>query len=157
MTDGESPDSVLTASLAAGAPATGTLDTGTTSYWQSFRFDLLGNRASLVEHNTKDATKDVTFTYGYGKTVTGNGTTPSYTAQPHTLSWASTAPAGGGSSYVNDAHGNTTKRDLATTTQDLTWTRENKLATLTESGVTTKYVYDADGNRILENTPPGAS
>ncbi|MFJ3583330.1 RHS repeat-associated core domain-containing protein [Streptomyces sp. NPDC090127] len=156
VTDGESPDSVLTASLAAGAPATGTLDTGTTSYWQSFRFDLLGNRASLVEHNTKDATKDVTFTYGYGKTVTGNGTTPSYTAQPHTLSWVSTAPAGGGSSYTNDAAGNTTKRDLATTTQDLTWTRENKLATITDDGVTTKYVYDADGNRILENSPAGS-
>ncbi|MDT9683495.1 RHS repeat-associated core domain-containing protein [Streptomyces sp. TRM76323] len=154
--DATAPDTELTASLTAGAPAAGTVDTGATSYWQSFRYDLIANRASLVEHNTADATKDVTFTYGYGKTVTGNGTAPSYTTQPHTLSWVSSTPSGGGSAYTHDAGGNTTKRDLPHTTQDLTWTRENKLATITDDGVTTKYVYDADGNRILENSPSGS-
>ncbi|HET6354597.1 RHS repeat-associated core domain-containing protein [Streptomyces sp.] len=156
VSDKESPDAELTASLAAAAPATGTVATGAASYWQSFRFDVIGNRASKVEHNTADATKDVSLTYGYGKLVTGNGTTPSYMTQPHTLASVSSTPSGGGSSYTYDSGGNTTKRDLATTTQDLTWTRENKLATLTDDGVTTKYVYDADGNRILENTPSGS-
>ncbi|GAA4936429.1 RHS repeat-associated core domain-containing protein [Streptomyces coeruleoprunus] len=156
QSDVDAPDTALTDSLAAAAPATGTLNTGTTAYWQSFTFDAIGNRASLVEHNTADATKDVRFTYGYGKTVTGNGTTPSYRTQPHTLAYVSSTPSGSSSAYSYDAAGNTTVRDLAASTQQLKWSRENRLKTATVDGVTTTYVYDADGNRVLESSPSGS-
>ncbi len=49
------------------------------------------------------------------------------------------------------------ERDLATTAQDLDWTFENKLDTINADGIKTTYVYDADGNRVLENSPSGST
>ncbi|MFE4826695.1 polymorphic toxin-type HINT domain-containing protein [Streptomyces sp. NPDC056672] len=148
--DTTSPDAGLTASLAAAAPAADTVSTGTTAYRQSFTFDWLGNRATLTEHDTADATKNVTYKYGYGREEPAG-------TQPHTLSWVSSTPSGKGSGYTNNAVGNTEVRDLAATTQQLDWTAENKLATITDDGVRTSYVYDADGNRVLENSPTGST
>lgn len=83
--DTTSPDAGLTASLAAAAPAADTVSTGTTAYRQSFTFDWLGNRATLTEHDTADATKNVTYKYGYGREEPAG-------TQPHTLSWVSSTP-----------------------------------------------------------------
>lgn len=156
-TDPTSPDTALSSSLTAAAPDTTTVSTGTTAYRQSYVLDWLGNRASMTEYNTADATKNVTFTYGYGKTVTGNGTTPSYKTQPHTMTWISSTPSGQGGAYSYDATGNTTVRDLANTTQNLVWTPENKLDSITDDGAKTTYVYDAEGDRLLENSPSGST
>ncbi|MDX2822556.1 polymorphic toxin-type HINT domain-containing protein [Streptomyces ipomoeae] len=143
--DTTSPDATLTSTLAAAAPDTATVATGATAYRQSFTFDWLGNRASMTEHDPADATKNVGYTYGYE------------TTQPHTLRWISSTPSGKGSSYTYDAVGNTEVRDLSTTTQNLTWTYENQLGTITDDGTKTTYVYDAAGNRILENSPSGST
>lgn len=134
--------------LGGDGPDSTTVSTGATAYRQSFTFDWLGNRATLTEHDPADAAKNVTFTYGYGN---------SEGKQPHTLGWIGTNPTGQGSSYQYDAVGNTTVRDLSATTQNLTWTQENKPATITDDGTTTKYVYDANGNRLLENSPSGST
>ncbi|MFF4245404.1 polymorphic toxin-type HINT domain-containing protein [Streptomyces sp. NPDC001822] len=147
--DTVSPDTALTDSLNAAAPATGTVSTGTTAYRQSFTFDWIGNRAGLTEHNTADATKNVTLTYGHGTT----GDVP----QPHVLASITSNPAGQGSTYTSDPAGNTDTRTLPSTTQDLDWTLENKLDAITSNGVKTTYVYDADGNRLLENSPTGST
>ncbi|WP_079052314.1 polymorphic toxin type 43 domain-containing protein [Streptomyces regalis] len=144
--DKSSPDASLSSTLAATAPDATTVATGATAYRQSFTFDWLGNRATLTEHDPADATKNVTYTYGFDTT-----------AQPHTMKWISSNPSGRGSSYRYDAVGNTELRDLAATTQDLTWTSENKLDTITDDGKKTTYVYDAAGNRILENSPSGST
>ncbi|MFF3329272.1 polymorphic toxin-type HINT domain-containing protein [Streptomyces sp. NPDC002888] len=146
-TDALSPDSVLTSTLAAAAPDATTVATGTAAYRQSFTFDWIGNRATSTDHDTADATKNVTYSYGYGKNST----------QPHTMTWITSTPSGKGSAYTYDATGNTTVRDLSTTTQDLVWSSENKLESITDDGKKTTYVYDADGNRILENSPSGST
>ncbi|WP_369252060.1 polymorphic toxin-type HINT domain-containing protein [Streptomyces sp. R41] len=155
--DATSPNTSLTSTLAAAAPDAGTVSTGATAYRQSFTFDWLGNRATATEHDTADPTKNVTFTYRYGKTVTGNGTTPTYTKQPHTATSISSSPSGKGSAYTYDDSGNTTVRDLSNTTQNLVWTSEDKLDSITDDGKKTAYVYDADGNRILENSASGST
>ncbi|MER7763679.1 polymorphic toxin-type HINT domain-containing protein [Streptomyces sp. NPDC097619] len=157
VSDTTSPDTALSDSLKAAAPQPGTIATGSTAYWDSYTFDVLGNRATLVTHNTADASKDVTSSYKYGTLRQGNGTTPPYLDQPHVLTEVSSTPTGSSSTYVSDAYGNTTKRALPGRTQNLTWSRENKLATITDKGITTKYVYDADGNRILEYTPTSST
>lgn len=144
--DKSSPDASLSSTLAATAPDATTVATGTTAYHQSFTFDWLGNRAALTERDPADATKNVTYTYGYGTT-----------AQPHTMKWISSNPAGKGSGYTYDAVGNTETRDLPASTQNLTWTSENKVDTITDDGKKTTYVYDAAGNRILENSPSGST
>ncbi|MGW0916783.1 polymorphic toxin-type HINT domain-containing protein [Streptomyces sp. NPDC002784] len=156
-TDAKAPDASLASTLSAAAPDSTTVSTGATAYRQSFTYDWIGNRATMTEHDTADATKNVTFTYGHGKMVAGNGTTPSYTTQPHTMTGITSTPAGKGSSYAYDATGNTKVRDLYNTTQSLIWNQENKLASITNAGTKTTYVYDADGNRILENSPTGST
>jgi hypothetical protein len=120
-TDTSTPDSTLTSSLAAAAPDTTTVATGATAYRQSYTFDQLGNRATMTEHDTADAVRNVTFIYGYGKTVAATGTTPAYKAQPHTMTSVSSNPPGKGGAYTYDATGNTTVRDLSNTTQNLVW------------------------------------
>ncbi|WP_234342920.1 polymorphic toxin-type HINT domain-containing protein [Streptomyces fulvoviolaceus] len=149
-TDSTSPDSTLSSTLSAAAPDAATVSTGTTAYRQSFTFDWLGNRATMTE-------QDVTYTYGYGKTVAATPTTPAYKTQPHTMAWVSSNPSGKGGSYTYDATGNTEVRDLYNTTQNLVWTPENKLDSITDDGKKTTYVYDADGNRLLENSPSGST
>ncbi|MFB6937430.1 polymorphic toxin-type HINT domain-containing protein [Streptomyces chartreusis] len=144
--DKSSPDASLSSTLAAAAPDAETVAMGTTAYHQSFTFDWLGNRATLTEKDPADATKNVTYTYGYGTTV-----------QPHTMKSISSNPAGKGSSYTYDVVGNTESRSLSGTTQQLTWTSENKLDTITDDGKKTTYVYDAAGNRLLENSPTGST
>ncbi|MGV9954136.1 polymorphic toxin-type HINT domain-containing protein [Streptomyces cellulosae] len=144
-TDVSSPDSALASTRAATAPDPATVSVGGTSYRQSFTFDWLGNRAAMTEHDPADSTKDVTFRYGHS------------TPQPHTVKWISSDPSGKGSSYTYDATGNTTVRDLAATTQNLTWTHENKLDTITDDGKKTTYVYDASGIRVLESSPSGST
>ncbi len=144
-TDVSSPDSALASTRAVTAPDPDTVSAGGTSYRQSFTFDWLGNRAAMTEHDPADSTKDVTFRYGHS------------TPQPHTVKWISSDPSGKGSSYTYDATGNTTVRDLAATTQNLTWTHENKLDTITDDGKKTTYVYDASGNRVLESSPSGST
>ncbi|WP_405618248.1 polymorphic toxin-type HINT domain-containing protein [Streptomyces sp. NBC_00076] len=155
--DATAPDSSLSSTLAAAAPDAATVATGATAYRQSYTFDWLGNRAKMTEQDPADATKNVTSTYGYGKTVAANGTAPSYTAQPHTMTSTASSPTGKDSTYTYDASGNTQVRDLSDTTQNLVWTPENKLDSITDDGKKTTYVYDADGNRLLENSPSGST
>ncbi|MGW2569418.1 RHS repeat-associated core domain-containing protein [Streptomyces sp. NPDC001537] len=80
--------------------------------------------------------------------------------QPHTLTSVTSAKAGtttGTQSYVYDAAGNTKSRPGVTQDQSLTWTAEEKLDTATAEGTTTQYVYDADGNRILQHSSAGTT
>lgn len=156
-TDASSPDDSLTSTLTAAAPDATTVSTDATAYRQSYSFDWLGNRAKMTEHDPADATKNVTYSYGYGKTVTGNGTTPSYKTQPHTMTSITSSPTGRDSAYTYDATGNTQLRDLPNTTQNLVWSPENKLDSITDNGNKTTYVYDADGNRLLENSATGST
>ncbi|MDG5803256.1 polymorphic toxin-type HINT domain-containing protein [Streptomyces ossamyceticus] len=144
-TDASTPDASLKSTLAATAPFAATVATGATAYHQSFTFDWLGNRATLTEADPADATKNVTFTYGYNP------------KQPHTMTSIGSSPAGYSSTYTYDAVGNTTVRDLVAGPQDLKWTSENKLDTITVGGKKTTYVYDATGNRLLENSPSGST
>ncbi|CAM5388687.1 polymorphic toxin-type HINT domain-containing protein [Streptomyces griseorubiginosus] len=156
-TDAAAPDSALKSTLAAAAPDATTVSTGATAYRQSFTFDWLGNRATMTEHDTADATKNVTLTYGYGKTVDATPTTPAYRTQPHTMTTVSSNPSGRGSSYIYDTTGNNTVRALSGGTQNLVWSQENKLDSITSGGTKTTYVYDAAGNRLLENSASGST
>ncbi|MFI0242038.1 polymorphic toxin-type HINT domain-containing protein [Streptomyces sp. NPDC016845] len=156
-TDATSPDASLAKTLAAAAPATGTVATSATAYRQAFTYDWIGNRSTLTEHNVTDPTKNITYRSNYGTTITGNGAIEPVTTQPHTLAWVSTTPTGAGSAYVYDLAGNTRTRDLASDTQSLTWNAENKPATVTADATTINYTYDTGGQRLLENSSEGST
>ncbi|MFI6581258.1 RHS repeat-associated core domain-containing protein [Embleya sp. NPDC050493] len=131
---------------AASTPSTNSAG-GPNAYWQTFDYDMVGNRIKLVEHDAADdPTKNVSTEYGYRSV-------PSVT-RTHTLD-SVTVKIGGGQpvsrEITYDAAGNTeTRFGTDGKKQVLTWNEENKLAkVVSESSAVSDYVYDADGNRII--------
>ncbi|OZV74304.1 hypothetical protein CA850_30290 [Micromonospora echinospora] len=107
---------------------------GPAPYWQSFRYDLVGNRLGKTAHT---AAGDVTTGYTYP--APGGD-------RPH----APTAVTGAGAqTYAYDAAGNTTVRG----DQRLTWDALGRLAEATENDRTTSFVYDATGQRLIRRDP----
>ncbi|MFE1880351.1 ricin-type beta-trefoil lectin domain protein [Streptomyces diastatochromogenes] len=133
VSDATSPDAALRASLDTAAPAKDTVSTTAASYWQSFTYDDIGNRAGLTEHAPGNAALDASYQYQYGKLVTGNGTAEPKLVQPHILAGVD-RPTGADATYVSDATGNMTDRHLAGGDQSLDWNAENKLTTVTGLG-----------------------
>ncbi|WP_224756479.1 RHS repeat domain-containing protein [Streptomyces sp. col6] len=116
---------------------------GPAPYWRSFTYDKSGNRATQTRHDvTGDTAKDLKDTYSYP--------TPG-TAQAHSLSSRTTTGSAVSTTdtYTYDSSGNTITRPG----QSLTWDAEGHLASVTKSGKTTSYLYDASGNRLIGRTP----
>lgn len=122
---------------------------GVASYWQSFGYDLTGNRTSETDHGLNGAT-DTTRTYVYP---------PAGDPHPHALSTViQTGGAGNQTdSYGYDDAGNTTSRQLGGTGQTLTWDAEGHLASVTKDGQATSYLYDADGTQLIRRDPTGTT
>jgi RHS repeat-associated protein len=110
---------------------------GPAPYWTSWRYDAAGNRRSEVQHAPGGVT---TRTYEYP--AAGS-------PQPHAVrSVTTTGPAGTRTeSFSYDASGNTT----AMRGQDLEWDVEGHLASMGS----TRFVYDADGNRLIRRDANG--
>ncbi|MFF4148289.1 RHS repeat domain-containing protein [Streptomyces sp. NPDC001698] len=130
-------------------PSAGTVG-GPDAYWQSFKYDVVGNRIEQTNHGAGVlAGSDATTTYTHNAPKTG---------LPHAVQTATVkggANDGRTSTFAYDAAGNTTKRTIGATTQNLTWDDEGHLATLTENGKTTSYQYDPDGNRLISKDADG--
>ncbi|MTE20612.1 hypothetical protein F0L17_16150 [Streptomyces sp. TRM43335] len=135
-------------------------------YWHTYTYDAIGNRTSMVDHDLADPALDDTYSYSYGTAVPATGTTGPTELQPHTLTRvdAVTRTAGGTveslSTYAYDNTGNTIERTIGGDTQALTWNADNKLTSVdtTDDGTAdVSYLYDADGNRLIEKTATGAT
>jgi len=86
-------------------------------------------------------------------TVTTSGWSSS---QPNTLtSTTTTGGSTGSTSYVYDSAGNTTTRNTSTGNQTLVWNNAEQLTSVSNSttGNSTGYIYDADGNLLLQIDP----
>ncbi|GHH28426.1 hypothetical protein Srubr_38570 [Streptomyces rubradiris] len=125
---------------------------GPDAYWQSFTYDTVGNRIEQTDHGTSFlAGTDTTTTYVHNNPKS---------ELPHAVQSATVrggADDGRTSAFAYDAAGNTTKRTVGTSTQNLTWDDEGHLATLTENGRTTSYQYDAEGNRLIAKDADGTT
>jgi RHS repeat-associated protein len=114
---------------------------GPAAYWNSYTYDLVGNRLTETLHE-----EDTERTYDYPEPGT---------PQPHTVT-SVTEEAPGITSleeYGYDQAGNTTTRQIGGDTQTLTWDAEGHLASVEEAdGTTTEYLYDADGNRLISRS-----
>lgn len=123
--------------------------------------DVVAPRDGKGGHDPAGVQPTQTYSYTYGKTVENNLTQPTTTAQPYTLvSVESTQNADGTSldlpqSFTYDASGNTTERVTAGgATATFDWDRRNKLTSVdTDNNGTANvtYLYDASGNRLIEN------
>ncbi|MBD0741685.1 hypothetical protein BG418_09325 [Streptomyces sp. CBMA152] len=137
-------------------PSTATLG-GPAPYWQSFTYNLLGDRTQQVKHDTTgNALKNTVQTSAYP----GGGTAQA--ARPNTAtSVTTTGPSGTATLTPHyDAAGNTISRDTKTgtaaaTTQNLTYNSEGRTDTVTTPKTgggtqTSNYLYDADGKLLLQ-------
>ncbi|HEX6686874.1 MAG TPA: RHS repeat-associated core domain-containing protein [Candidatus Limnocylindrales bacterium] len=127
----------------AGDPSTAGL-TGPAPYWHSYRHDVVGNRTQEVRHSVSG---DRTSAYTYP--VPGS-------AQPHALRQV-TSTGGQVDEFAYDPAGNTLSRKVSGVTQTLEWDAQGQLASVTENGKTTSFVYDASGERLLRRDPDGVT
>ncbi|WP_158702260.1 RHS repeat-associated core domain-containing protein [Kitasatospora sp. MMS16-BH015] len=141
------------------APAKTTVG-GPAAYWQSYGYDLTGNRTSLVKHDPSGNTAaDVTVSESYpaagqSNQSAGNG---QGTGGPHALLGTTATGTGnpGSSSYQYDTAGDTTKITNSAGTATLSWDTEGKLASLANAAGTTGYVYNAEGGLLVRHSPGG--
>ncbi|MGW1978880.1 RHS repeat-associated core domain-containing protein [Streptomyces sp. NPDC001889] len=128
---------------------------GPDAYWQSYEFDEAGNRSKLTEHDiTGDTTQNVTREYAYGKPGVGG---------PNALATIKSAGPGGErhNEFTYDTSGNTKTRQHNGTTQTLDWDVEGQLRSISEpveggGTKTTKYLYDAGGDRLIRTAHDGS-
>ena len=116
---------------------------GRAPYWTGYTYDDAGQRTTETTHAS---TGNTTTTYCYEKAD-----------QPHALTGTSTEAdcAAPDRAFDFDSTGNTTSRPDGTATQDLDWSDEGKLNTLTENGATTDYLYGAGGTLLIRATEGG--
>ncbi|GGO12160.1 hypothetical protein GCM10010116_24370 [Microbispora rosea subsp. aerata] len=122
---------------------------GVAPYWQSFAYDVTGNRTREVEHGVG----------GVADTIRAYNYPAPGSPHPHALSGV-TQTGGAGDrteSYTYDETGNTTGRTIGATAQTLEWDVEGRLAKVTEGTKVTSYLYDADGNRLIRRDPGGTT
>lgn len=116
---------------------------GVAPYWQSFTYDVSGNRLSQTQHAASGNTVQTSTYPGAG--------------QPHAHSLQSVATKGPGvdssGQITYDAAGNVKTKPG----QALDWDAEGHLAKVTQGTNVTEYVYDADGNRLLRRDPTGST
>ncbi|MBO1332570.1 polymorphic toxin-type HINT domain-containing protein [Streptomyces sp. VRA16 Mangrove soil] len=135
---------------------------GPAPYWQSYSYDLTGNRTGLVRHDVTGATaKDQTVGQTFAKTANTETTDPATgggTGGPHALLTSSTVVGGeevGKAAYQYDAAGNTTAVTSGGGTKQLAWNSEGKIEKITDTAAAgpTEYVYGADGAQLLRIAP----
>ncbi|MFF1821363.1 polymorphic toxin-type HINT domain-containing protein [Kribbella sp. NPDC058245] len=120
---------------------------GPAPYWQSYTFDVAGNRRTITDHK---ANGDTTSTYAY----------PAATAdRPHAVTGVSSSGPGGTSAddYGYDASGNMSTRNVGGDTDNFTWDAEGHLAKVAGPAGDTSFIYDADGTRLIRRDPKGAT
>jgi len=134
------------------APTTAGLG-GPAKYWSTWTINAVGNRTQQIAHATATGGTDQTTNYTYPAA----GAT-----QPHTVTGTSGAAVG---AYKYDVAGNTTCRPYAASntcpvsgavnSQTIGWDEEGHVASSQDTTGQTKYLYDADGSRLIRTDPTG--
>lgn len=128
----------------AGGPETTGVG-GVAPYHHSYSYDVVGNRKTETQHSVGGSLQ-IERIYDYPQ--------PGQ-PQPHTLTQVTErTPAGDRlHAYEYDDAGNTIRRSKVGEDQTLVWDAEGHLASVTEGGEKTSFVYNVDGSRLLREEP----
>ena len=123
------------------------------AYWTTWSYDSLGQWLSQDQHSLTGGSADTTTTYSYGGSA--SSCTTASTGTNTLTSTTTTSPSGTSSNtYCSDADGNNTQRDTtANGQQSLTWNDLGQLSAVTTASAGSSYIYDAEGNLLVENDP----
>ncbi|MFG2937130.1 polymorphic toxin-type HINT domain-containing protein [Streptomyces sp. NPDC048282] len=114
------------------------------TYWTSWSYDDIGNRLTQTQHTVSGSGSDTLTTSAWSST------------QPNTLTGTTnTGGSTSSTSYTYDAAGNTQTRNTTAGNQTLLWNNAGQLTSVSNSttGTATSYIYDADGNLLLQIDP----
>ncbi len=120
--------------------------TGPSPYNLTFGYNNIGNITSNTGSGTATPAP-ATYTYA-APSVACNGAN---VTKPHAV----TATSGNGGSYGYDCNGSMTTRTMNGVAQTLAYDGYNRLKTVTASGQSTGFVYNADGQRIIRTNADG--
>ncbi|MEV4509336.1 FG-GAP-like repeat-containing protein [Dactylosporangium sp. NPDC049525] len=141
-----------TAAICQANPSTPVVG-GPDPYWSSYQY-----ATGTSNYNSGNRTQEIRHAIGGGTDTTRTYTYPT-TGKRHTLTNAvATGGATGTDSYTYDPAGNMLTRNITGKPgQNLTWDNEGHLATVTDTGGTTSYIYDAAGTRLVAKDPVGTT
>ncbi|HEX8630922.1 MAG TPA: RHS repeat-associated core domain-containing protein, partial [Catenuloplanes sp.] len=131
---------------------------GAAPYWQSYKYDVTGNRTELTNHTkTADLTKK--YTYPAPKQPRPHALASVTTTSTGTAGATGTTSAAADNveRFEYDDAGNTKTRTTGGSTQVLDWDAEGHLTNTVEGDKKTSYIYDAAGNRLLRRDPTGTT
>jgi RHS repeat-associated protein len=108
-------------------------------------------------NDENDMTQEVSTPASGAATTTTDAHASAGSAQPHGISSQTVATSAGSTTtnYAYNADGQLTSESGAST-DSLTWNPTGQLASMTASGGTTGYIYDASGNLLIQ-TDPGST
>jgi RHS repeat-associated protein len=116
---------------------------GPAPYWQTYTYNLLGDRTSEVQH---EASGNVTQTLSYPAT------------HPNSVSSVTATGTSGTTTlgYQYDAAGDATSRS-GSSALNLSYDPQGRVSTVTTNGGTSSYLYDADGGLLVQRDPSGTT
>ncbi|OOC55593.1 MULTISPECIES: RHS repeat-associated core domain-containing protein [Nocardiopsis] len=119
---------------------------GPAAYWHSYEYDDAGNRVGETLHDVTGSGNDAVRDYTYPERGQN---------QPNTVrEVVERTPQGDTlSAFDYDAAGNTVVRELAGERQELSWTPEGRLDTVSTEAGKTSFTYTAGGARLMHSTP----
>ncbi|MFI7545214.1 RHS repeat-associated core domain-containing protein [Actinoplanes sp. NPDC049599] len=127
---------------------------GAAPYWQSFKYDVSGNRTEETTHKTVSTGTDVKKVY----TPFGKGAQPAHAVKRTDI----TSTTAGkvvttADTYEYDEIGNTRKRNLAGKPgEEYRWDAEGRVSEILKAGVVVaSFLYDASGNRLIRRDITG--
>jgi RHS repeat-associated protein len=139
------------------APTAGKVTGGPAPYWQSYSYDLLGDRIGQTSHDTSvsSTTNTVTQTLSYNGYNAATGTSTAATTPDAVQSVTTSGPGGtstaGYTYFPNGATKTRPGQSFGYTPQGLTQSVTN-----TATGVASTYTYDQDGTLLLQKNPAAA-
>jgi RHS repeat-associated protein len=135
---------------------------GASPYWESYTYDVAGNRTSSTQHSATGSAGDTTSNNSFpvpGQAQAHLLESQTTTGPTGTYNYAQTSDQTGDVASITAGTYDSSGHLTVTSNKALTWNPDGKLAKISDSvsNSTTTYAYDADGNQLIVRDPNSAT